>query len=71
MRAAACFTALAALLAAAPAPSRAANADEPNARVDRSNDSGIATGNDRVDDLNKKQLDENQPRPQPAPPPPK
>lgn len=63
----ACVIAAAALLAFA-APAAAANADEPNARVDRSNDAGNSTGNDRVDDLNKKQLDGNQPRPQPPPP---
>ena len=46
------------LLAAAPA--LAANADAPNRNVDRSNDAGGPTGNDKVDHLNKGQLDENQ-----------
>ena len=46
------------LLAAAPA--FAANADAPNRNVDRSNDKGGPTGDDKVDALNKGQLDENQ-----------
>ena len=46
------------LLAAAPA--LAANADAPNRNVDKSNDAGGPTGNDKVDQLNKGQLDENQ-----------
>ena len=46
------------LLAAAPA--LAANADTPNRNVDRSNDKGGPTGDDKVDALNKGQLDENQ-----------
>ncbi len=44
------------LLAAAPA--LAANADAPNRNVDKSNDAGGPTGNDKVDQLNKGQLDE-------------
>ena len=51
------------LLAAAPA--LAANADAPNRNVDKSNDAGGPTGNDKVDQLNKGQLDENQ-RPAPS-----
>lgn len=47
------------LLAAAPA--LAANADAPNRNVDRSNDAGGPTGNDKVDQLNKGQLDEQRP----------
>ena len=46
------------LLAAAPA--LAANADAPNRNVDKSNDKGGPTGDDKVDVLNKGQLDENQ-----------
>ena len=46
------------LLAAVPA--LAANADAPNRNVDKSNDAGGPTGNDKVDQLNKGQLDENQ-----------
>ena len=46
------------LLAAAPA--LAANADAPNRNVDKSNDAGGPTGNDKVDQLNKGQLDESQ-----------
>ena len=46
------------LLAAAPA--LAANADAPNRNVDKSNDGGGPTGDDKVDQLNKGQLDENQ-----------
>lgn len=47
------------LLAAAPA--LAANADAPNRNVDKSNDAGGPTGNDKVDQLNKGQLDEQRP----------
>jgi len=54
------LVAILSLLAAAPA--LAANADAPNRNVDKSNDAGGPTGNDRVDQLNKGQLDE-----QPAP----
>ena len=46
------------LLAAAPV--LAANADMPNRNVDRSSDKGGPTGDDKVDALNKGQLDENQ-----------
>jgi hypothetical protein len=42
------------------APALAANADTPNRNVDKSNDAGGPTGNDKVDQLNKGQLDENQ-----------
>ena len=38
-------------------PTLAANADNPQANVDKSNDKGGDTGNSRVDDLNRKQLD--------------
>ncbi len=51
------------LLAATPA--LAANADTPNRNVDKSNDAGGPTGDDKVDQLNKGQLDENQ-RPAPS-----
>ncbi len=54
------FVVILSLLAAAPA--LAANADAPNRNVDKSNDAGGPTGNDKVDQLNKGQLDE-----QPAP----
>ena len=43
------------------APALAANADAPNRNVDKSNDAGGPTGNDKVDQLNKGQLDEQQP----------
>ena len=46
------------LLAAAPA--LAANADAPNRNVDKRNDNGGPTGDNKVDALNKGQLDENQ-----------
>ena len=46
------------LLAAAPA--LAANADAPDRNVDKSNDAGGSTGDDKVDQLNKGQIDENQ-----------
>ena len=51
------------LIAAVPA--LAANAEAPSQNVDKSNDAGNSTGNDRVDSLNKGQLDENQ-RPAPS-----
>ena len=41
----------------------AANADQPYQNVDKSNDKGNSTGNARVEDLNRGQLDQNQ-RPQ-------
>lgn len=41
-------------------PVLAANADKPYANVDRSNDKGNSTGNSRVEDLNRGQLDQNQ-----------
>ena len=44
----------------ATAPVLAANADSPNRSVDKSNDAGGPTGDDKVDQLNKGQLDENQ-----------
>lgn len=47
------------LLAAAPA--LAANADAPNRNVDKSNDAGGPTGDDKVDQLNKGQLDGQRP----------
>ena len=49
----------------AAAPALAANADAPNRNVDKSNDAGGPTGDDKVDQLNKGQLDENQ-RPAPS-----
>ena len=64
--------ALALLVAPALAgPALAANADAPHGNVDRSNDAGNSTGNDKVDALNRGQLDESQ-KPataQPAPDP--
>ncbi len=45
------------------APALAANADAPDRNVDRSNDAGGPTGNDKVDQLNKGQLDEQRPPP--------
>ena len=56
--------ALLALSFAVPAfPVLAANADQPYSNVDKSNDRGNSTGNNRVEDLNRGQLDQNQ-RPQ-------
>lgn len=52
-------------------PALAANADAPHGGVDRSNDAGNSTGDDKVDTLNRGQLDANQ-KPatvQPAPDP--
>jgi len=46
------------LIAAVPA--LAANAEAPSQNVDKSNDAGNSTGDDKVDSLNKGQLDENQ-----------
>ena len=42
------------------APALAANADAPQSNVDKSNDAGNSTGDDKVDTLNRGQLDENQ-----------
>ena len=42
------------------APALAANADAPNRSVDKSNDAGGPTGDDKVDALNKGQFDEDQ-----------
>ena len=42
------------------APAMAANADAPQSNVDRSNDVGNSTGDDKVDTLNRGQLDEKQ-----------
>ena len=54
------------LLLAAAAPALAANADAPQANVDKRSDAGNSTGNDKVDALNRGQLDANQ---KPATPP--
>lgn len=48
------------LLVVAAAPALAANADAPQSNVDKSNDAGNSTGNDKVDALNRGQLDANQ-----------
>lgn len=48
------------------APALAANADAPQSNVDKRNDAGNSTGNNKVDALNRGQLDENQ---KPAAPP--
>ena len=48
------------LLFAAAAPAVAANGDAPHSNVDKTNDAGNSTGNDKVDALNRGQLDENQ-----------
>jgi len=48
------------LLAVAAAPALAANADAPQSNVDKTNDAGNRTGNDKVDALNRGQLDANQ-----------
>lgn len=55
------------------APAWAANADHPYENVNKANDKGNDTGNSKVDDLNKAQLNENQkpastPAPAPVPP---
>ena len=41
-------------------PSMAANAEHPQQNVDKSNDKGGPTGNSKVDELNRSQLDANQ-----------
>ena len=41
-------------------PSMAANAEHPQQNVDKSNDKGGPTGNSKVDELNRGQLDVNQ-----------
>ena len=56
---------LAAVGAASPG-ARAANADNPQGNVDRSNDAGNSTGNSQVDRLNAGQLDQNQGKQGPA-----
>ncbi len=63
-----CLPALAAALALAlaPVPAPAANADNPQGNIDRSNDAGDDTGDSKVDELNKGQLDENQGQAKPA-----
>ena len=48
------------LLLGTAAPALAANADTPQANVDKRTDAGNSTGNDKVDTLNRGQLDENQ-----------
>lgn len=48
------------------APALAANADAPQSNVDKRNDAGNSTGNNKVDALNRGQLDGNQ---KPAAPP--
>lgn len=54
------------VLALAPAPAPAANADNPQGNIDRSNDAGGDTGNSKVEELNKGQLDGNQEKAKPA-----
>jgi len=53
-------TLLVALALLAGAPALAANADQPNTNVDKSNDAGGSTGNAQTDKLNNGQLDKNQ-----------
>jgi hypothetical protein len=48
------------LLLGAAAPALAANADTPQGNVDKRSDAGNSTGNDKVDALNRGQLDANQ-----------
>jgi len=48
------------LLLGGAAPALAANADAPQANVDKRNDAGNSTGNDKVDALNHGQLNANQ-----------
>lgn len=47
------------LLLGAAAPAFAANANAPQANVDKRNDAGNSTGNDKLDALNRGQLDAN------------
>ena len=47
--------AIALLLALGAAPALAANAEQPNTNVDKSNDKGGPTGNDKTDQLNRAQ----------------
>ena len=56
------------LLLGAVAPALAANADAPQANVDKRTDAGNSTGNDKVDALNRGQLDANQRPAAPAAP---
>lgn len=48
------------------APALAAGADAPQSNVDKRNDAGNSTGNDKVDALNRGQLDVNQKTAAPA-----
>ena len=58
--------AAAVLLSLASSSVLAANADNPQGNIDRGNDAGGDTGDSKVDDLNKGQLDENQGQAKPA-----
>ena len=58
----------AAMMTGAALPALAANADHPYENVNKANDKGNGTGDSRVEDLNKAQLNENQKAPT-APPP--
>ena len=48
------------LMLAGSVPVLAANADQPDRNVNNANDKGGDTGNGKVDDLNRSQLNENQ-----------
>ena len=61
---------LAALLLLA-SPAVAANADHPHQNVNKANDKGGDTGNSKVEQLNRGQLDANQEPPTPPPTQPK
>ena len=67
--AAACLALTLLVASALAGPALAANADAPHGNVDRSNDAGNSTGDDKVDALNRGQLDESQ-KPAPAQPAP-
>ncbi len=56
------------LLLGSIAPALAANADAPQSNVDKRNDAGNSTGNDKVDALNRGQLDASQKPAAPAAP---
>ncbi len=56
------------LLLGSIAPALAANADAPQSNVDKRDDAGNSTGNDKVDALNRGQLDASQKPAAPAAP---
>ena len=58
---------VAGLLAGTALPALAANADHPDQNVNKANDKGGDTGNGKVDDLNRAQLDQPAKRAEPPP----